>query len=323
MISIIIPIFNEAENLPLLRERLTAASPAWRDDYEIVLVDDGSTDESSRLMRAMAEEDAHFTIVTLSRNFGHQAAVSAGLQCAKGDAVVIMDGDLQDPPEELHRFLDKWREGYHVVYAIRRNRKENVLKRAAYASFYRILQAISDIHIPLDSGDFCVMDRRVVNVVNNELPEQIRFVRGLRAYAGFRQIGVAYDRAGRAAGESKYTFRKLMKLALDGIFGFSTFPLRIATYLGFFISLTSFAVAAVYLFARFFDIKILGRTPGDVGGFATLAVGMFFLGGITLTVLGVIGEYVGRIYLEVKRRPQYIVDSVYAKPVAGKAHQVL
>ncbi len=181
-------------------------------------------------MQKIAEQDPHFKIVTLSRNFGHQPAISAGISIAKGDAVVIMDGDLQDPPEELPRFLAKWQEGYEVVYAIRTKRKEGLFKRIAYKSFYKLLDFISDIEIPLDSGDFCVMDKKVVRVLNEEMPEQLRFVRGLRAFAGFKQIGVKYERAERNAGEVKYTFSKLVKLALDGLFGFSIFPLRYRIY---------------------------------------------------------------------------------------------
>ncbi|MCL4133228.1 UNVERIFIED_CONTAM: hypothetical protein GTU68_057791 [Idotea baltica] len=180
MISIVIPIFNEEENIPNLYARLTAAAPSWKEDYEIVLVDDGSSDSSLEIMMELVQKDAHVRLIKLSRNFGHQPAISAGIQEAKGDAVVIMDGDLQDPPEELYRFLDKWREGYQVVYAIRTKRKEGFFKKIAYATFYRMLAAISEIDIPLDSGDFCVMDRKVVNAIVKEMPEQIRFVRGLQ-----------------------------------------------------------------------------------------------------------------------------------------------
>ncbi len=311
MISIIVPVYNEAENLPELYRRLTAASPSWKEAYEIILVDDGSNDSSPLMMRQLADSDPHLKIVRFSRNFGHQAAISAGIREAKGDAVVIMDGDLQDPPEELHRFLEKWREGYEVVYAIRTNRKEGLPKRVAYKVFYRLLALISDIDIPLDSGDFCVMDRRVVRVLNDLIPENIRFVRGLRAFAGFRQTGVRYERSERYAGEVKYSFRKLLKLAMDGLFNFSVLPLRLATFLGFIISLPSFFLGIFFIVHRLFGFKVLGYSPSDTPGLATLAVGMFFLGGVMLIILGIIGEYIGRIYHEVKRRPFYIVDKVY------------
>jgi len=313
MISIVIPIFNEEENLQNLYNRLTAAAPSWGEDYEIVLVDDGSRDSSLTMMRVMAEKDAHVRVVKLSRNFGHQPAISAGIKIAKGDAIVIMDGDLQDPPEELHRFLDKWREGYEVVYAIRTKRKEGFFKKMAYSTFYRILAWISDIEIPLDSGDFCVMDRKVVNVLVHEMPEQLRFVRGMRAFAGFNQVGVTYERAERAAGEVKYTFKKLVQLALDGLFGFSSFPLRLATYMGFLISIPSFFLGIFFVLHRLIGFKVFGHAPEETPGTASLAVGMYFLGGVILIILGILGEYIGRIYIEVKKRPFFVIDEVIEK----------
>ena len=311
MISIVIPILNEQENLNQLKERLIQASPLWNEDFEIILVDDGSNDKSLEIMKSFSSNDNRFRIIKLSRNFGHQAAISAGIKMSKGDAVIVMDGDLQDPPEELPRFLKKWREGFHVVYAIRKNRKEAWYKKIAYKVFYRLLSKISDIEIPLDSGDFCVMDRKVVDILNDKILEQNRFVRGLRAYAGFKQIGVEYDRAERAAGQVKYTFKKLLQLALNGLFDFSAFPLRLATYLGLIVSFFSFFSGIFFLIHRIFDFKIFGHSPADVPGIASLALGVFFLGGVTLLVLGIIGEYLGRIYFEVKKRPFYIIEDVY------------
>lgn len=313
MISIVIPIYNEEENLQNLYTRLTNAAPSWKEDYEIVLIDDGSRDSSLTMMRVMAEKDSHVRVIKLSRNFGHQPAISAGIQEAKGDAIIIMDGDLQDPPEELYRFLDKWREGYEVVYAVRTKRKEGFFKKLAYSSFYRIMAAISDIEIPLDSGDFCVMDRKVVNVLVHDMPEQIRFIRGMRAYAGFKQIGVTYERAERAAGEVKYTFKKLVQLALDGLFGFSSFPLRLSTYLGISIAIPSLIIGVFFLVHRMFGFKVFGHTPEETPGLASLAVGMFFLGGVMLTMLGIIGEYISRIYIEVKKRPFFVIDEIIEK----------
>ena len=313
MISIVIPIYNEEENLQNLYTRLTDAAPSWKEDYEIVLIDDGSRDSSLTMMRVMAEKDSHVRVIKLSRNFGHQPAISAGIQEAKGDAIIIMDGDLQDPPEELYRFLDKWREGFDVVYAVRTKRKEGFFKKLAYSSFYRLMAAISDIEIPLDSGDFCVMDRKVVNVLVHDMPEQIRFIRGMRAYAGFKQIGVTYERAERAAGEVKYTFKKLVQLALDGLFGFSSFPLRLSTYLGISIAIPSLMIGVFFLVHRLFGFKVFGHTPEETPGLASLAVGMFFLGGVMLTMLGIIGEYISRIYIEVKKRPFFVIDEIIEK----------
>ncbi|MDA3883764.1 MAG: glycosyltransferase family 2 protein [Bacteroidales bacterium] len=313
MISIVIPLLNEEENVEQLYARLTESSPLWKEDYEILFVDDGSTDNTLCLLQNICQQDSRISIVKLTRNFGHQAAISAGMAASKGDAVIIMDGDLQDPPEELPRFLKKWREGYQVVYAIRTKRKENIIKRIAYSLFYRILHKISDIEIPLDSGDFCVMDRKVVDTLTKEMLEQSRFVRGLRAYAGYKQIGVEYVRAERAAGEVKYTFKKLLKLAMDGLFDFSTVPLKLATYLGFIISIPSFIIGIFFIFHRLLDFKVLGHSPSDTPGLATLTVGMFFLGGIMMIMLGVIGEYIARIYFEVKKRPFYIIEEIISQ----------
>lgn len=313
MISIVIPLLNEQENIQNLYNRLVNASTTWNEDFEVILVNDGSTDDSPRLLDELANSDSRFKIIHFSRNFGHQPAISAGIKHAKGDAVVIMDGDLQDPPEELKVFLDKWKEGYDVVYAIRTKRKEGFFKKLAYATFYRLLRAISDIKIPLDSGDFCVMDKKVVAAINHEMPEHIRFVRGLRAYAGFKQVGVAYERQERAAGEVKFTFKKLIKLALDGLFGFSTFPLRMATYLGLMVAFPSFLMGVFFILHRVLNFKILGYSPQDTPGIATLAVAIFFLSGVMLIILGIIGEYIGRIYIEVKKRPFYIIDKVVSK----------
>jgi len=311
MISVVIPIYNEESLLPILFTRLADSASSWKEDYEIILVDDGSIDRSFELMLDMVQKDKHFRIIKFSRNFGHQPAISAGIELAKGDAVVIMDGDLQDPPEELHRFLQKWREGYDVVYAIRTKRKENLFKRISYSFFYRILRMISDIDIPLNSGDFCVMDRKVVITLNDKMPENIRFIRGLRAYAGFKQIGVEYERAERMAGKSKYSFSKLFKLALDGLLSFSVLPLRLATFLGFIISSCSFILALFYIVQRVLNFPLFGRSATEAPGFATLIVVIFFLIGIILIILGIIGEYIGRIYIEVKRRPSYIIENVY------------
>ena len=301
-LSVIIPVFNEAENLPTLHGRLTRALVNLGMEYEIVLVDDGSQDQSPDILRRLEAEDQRIVIVEFARNFGHQVAISAGLEQSRGRVVCIMDADLQDPPEVLHTFLAKWREGWEVVYAIRTERKEWWGKRLAYAGFYRLLQRVANIDIPLDAGDFCVMDRRVVDLLVR-MPERNRFVRGIRSWVGFKQIGVPYERHARHAGAPKYTFRKLLYLALDGLISFSHMPLRIITLLGFSVSFLSFLVALFYLVKKF----TLGT---GVPGFTTLVVSIFFLSGIQLMTIGVIGEYIGRISDEVKRRPLYVARRV-------------
>lgn len=310
MITLVIPVHNEEPVLPLLFSRIRSASAAWNEPYEVILIDDGSTDRSLQILESEAASDPHIVVIKLSRNFGHQAAITAGLIHSRGDATVILDADLQDPPEEIARFLEKWRAGYHVVYGIRTSRKEGIAMRAAYSLFYRALHAVSDIDIPRDSGDFCLMDRKVVDTLNQLLPETVRFVRGLRAYAGFKQIGVPYERHARAAGSASYTARQLIGLAINGLFGFSMLPLRLASIFGFLIAIPSFLVGIFLIVQRIVGFQFLGRNATDVPGVATLGVGIFFMSGLILIMLGLLGEYLGRIYLEVKKRPLYIVESV-------------
>lgn len=312
MISLVIPVFNEEENLPLLWSRITeSASALWGgEDFEAVFVDDGSSDRSVEILTALSKDHPEIRVVKLSRNFGHQAALSAGLHYARGDAIVLMDADLQDPPEVVADFLQKWRQGWDVVYAVRKARKEIFWKRWSYGLFYRILRSLSNVDIPSDSGDFCLMDRRVVQVIKNEMPEQTRFLRGLRAYAGFRQVGVAYDRPERAGGKAKYSFSDLVQLAVSGVVGFSFVPLRIATWIGFLVAVPSFLVGLFFLIHRIFGFPFLGRYATETPGLATLVVGQFFLGGLILIMLGILGEYIGRIYLEVQKRPSFIVDEI-------------
>lgn len=309
MISIVIPVYNESENIALISERIRSSSKDWDVSYEIIFVNDGSSDDTGEKVRLEMNGSSEIILIQLSRNFGHQAAISAGIDYAKGDAVVLMDGDLQDPPEVISDFINKWKMGNDVVYGIRTDRKESSTMRISYSFFYNLLSWIGNIEIPKHSGDFCLMDRKVVNVLL-KMPEQIRFVRGLRAYAGFKQIGVAFERDHRASGRSKYTQRKLIGLAADGLFGFSIVPLRVASYIGLFVAAASFLVGIFFIVHRIVDFKLFGYSPADVPGLASLAVGLFFLFGITLMILGLIGEYIGRIYLEVKQRPQYVVDEI-------------
>lgn len=316
MISIVLPFYNEQETLPTLYARLTAAAQHWNDDYEVIAVDDGSRDATPEMLDAITREDPHWKLLRFSRNFGHQAAVSAGLCYSSGDAVVIMDSDLQDPPEELHRFLDKWREGYQVVYAIRTKRKENIFKRTAYAAFYRLLKYLSSIDIPLDAGDFCVMDRSVIEVLR-ALPERTRFVRGLRSWAGFRQIGVAYERDARYAGDVKYTFRKLLQLAVNGILSFSSAPLRLASWLGVMTCATAAGLIALIVLWRITNLQFGGMTPGQVTGWTSLVSLILFLAGVQMLLIGAIGEYLARVFDEVQGRPPWIIG--YASGFEGSA----
>ncbi|MBI3411241.1 MAG: glycosyltransferase family 2 protein [Planctomycetes bacterium] len=301
-LSVVVPLFNEEENLQELHRRLTAALAMLEEDYELVLVNDGSRDATPHLLNDLAEADAHVVAVHLSRNFGHQAAVCAGLDEARGAAVIVMDGDLQDPPEALGQFLEKWRSGNDVVYAVRTKRKENWLKRAGYFLFYRMLRAVSDLEIPLDSGDFCLMDRRVVDALK-ALPERQRFVRGLRSFVGFRQIGVRYERAAREAGQPKYTLTALMRLAMDGLIGFSSAPLNAICYMGA-LSL----VATLALLGCWLTNSVAGTEPP--AGLNGISLALLFIGSVQLLSLGIIGQYLRRIFQEVKGRPTYITQEV-------------
>ena len=305
MISLLIPCHNESPVLETLYARVSRAAATAGEPYEVLLVDDGSTDDTWERMRTLHAKDARWKALRLARNFGHQAAVTAALRHARGDAVMILDADLQDPPEELSRFLAKWREGYDVVYAIRRKRKEGLLLRSCYALFYRGLGRLADIPIPHDAGDFCLIDRKVVDVING-MPEHNRFVRGLRAWAGHRQIGLEYERAKRVGGEPSYTVAKLLRLAVDGMFSFSIAPLRLATWLGLAASAFALAAAAFTLFQRIFVEYFRSIGNALPPGFATTIIAIFFLGGVQLICLGVIGEYIGRIYEEVKNRPLWV-----------------
>ncbi|MEW6602063.1 MAG: glycosyltransferase family 2 protein [Nitrospirota bacterium] len=304
-ISVVIPCYNEQAVLPALFQRMTNAAAVWGTEWEIICVDDGSSDNTLDLLVKQHEMDPRWCVISFSRNFGHQTAVSAGIFHSTGDVVIVIDADLQDPPEEISRFIEKWREGYDIVYAVRQHRKEGILKKFSYWSFYRIMSKMIDFELPLDSGDFCLMDRKIVDVINS-MPERNRFVRGLRAWSGFRQIGVVYERHARAAGEAKYDFKKLRRLAMDGIVSFSTVPLAVAAHFGLLISSLSFLGIIVFIIQRLFPsyFKAIGLAPGP-GLVITIAI--LFLGGVQLIFLGVIGQYLGRIYDEVKQRPLWII----------------
>lgn len=303
--SLILPIYNEEETIPVLYKRLSEVLCVLEGggDCEIIFINDGSVDGSLSVLKKLHSKDKRVKIINFSRNFGHQTAVTAGLENVSGDLVAVMDADLQDPPEILRKFFAKLEEGYDVVYAIRTRRKEGWHKVSMYKFFYRLLQTFSSIAIPLDSGDFCVMSARAVKALNS-LPERNRFVRGLRSWLGFKQIGIEYERDRRYAGKSKYPLIKLIKLALDGLFSFSYLPLRILTVFGFLTFLASVfgSLLAIY-FKYFTDSYAL------VPGFATTIILISFMGGLNMLSIGLVGEYIARIYDEVKQRPNYIIES--------------
>jgi dolichol-phosphate mannosyltransferase len=306
-LSIVVPCFNEVKVLPLLVARLNDTLGKREQSWEVLLVDDGSTDETLHLLCEIAAGDSRFKVLAFSRNFGHQCAICAGLEAAIGLAVGVIDADLQDPPEIL---LQCWRavqQGADVAYAVRRKRKEVLWKRVAYKLFYRLLHTLSDVGIPMDSGDFCVMSRRVVDMLI-KFPERNIFMRGLRAWVGFKQVAVEYDRPPRAAGEPKYSVRRLLHLAIDGLFSFSVSPLRLATYAGLLTVGLSLIYGIFTLVWRIAGFRFMGHTAGELPGWTTLITGLLFLHGIELLILGVIGEYIGRIYTEAKQRPRYIVQ---------------
>jgi dolichol-phosphate mannosyltransferase len=312
LLSIVVPCFNEKEVISLTYRRLVEVLGDRGFGLQIVFVDDGSTDCTSELAIRFSNEDPRVKTVLLSRNFGHQAAVSAGLANADGDAVVVIDADLQDPPEVVIQMLEKWSDGADVVYGIRTKRKETFLKRIGYKYFYRLFQRLANIDAPSDAGDFSLIDRRVLAVIN-DLPEKNRFFRGLRAWSGFRQAGIVYERHPRAAGATKYPFAKLMRLAADGIFNFSTVPLTGVFLMGAFMSSVSFTVLLLILVLRIFDIPIFGMRASDVQGFSTTILTILLIGGIQLVSTGVLGEYIGRIYHEIKGRPPYVIRDMVVK----------
>jgi polyisoprenyl-phosphate glycosyltransferase len=315
LISIVTPCFNEEQSLSTLyRELNRVFAPRTDIDCQFVFVDDGSTDRTAEILAGLSASDSRVTVVTLSRNFGHQPAIGAGLAQARGDAVIVCDADLQDPPEIMPEMVDRWREGTDVVYAVRSSREGNAVKRAAYHLFYRLLNSLSELQIPADCGDFGLMDRKVVDAIN-ELPERNRFVRGLRAWVGYVQSPLAYHRPERELGKTKYSFSRLLRLAFDGIFDFSTRPLTFIFLMGLLSSALSLGGFAFFLAHRLIGFKVLGHTPGEVPGITSVVLAIFFFGGVQLLAIGVLGEYVGRIYQEVKRRPAFIVKAVNGLPV--------
>jgi polyisoprenyl-phosphate glycosyltransferase len=298
--TIIAPVFNEKDCLDTLHERITKVMNFTRETWELVLVDDGSTDGSTDMIRKLAKSDPHVHPVIFARNFGHQIAVTAGLDYSRGEAVVIIDADLQDPPEVILEMIKKWKEGFQVVYAVRAEREgESWFKKFTASAFYRLILKITEVKIPLDTGDFRLMDRQVVSVMNS-MREHQRFLRGMSAWVGFKQIGVSYKREARFAGKTKYPFKKMVKLAMNAFFGFSYVPLQIAMTAGFILLFLTFlgVITVIVLLALAISTYLRG---------IVILTAIFLVGGVQLISLGILGEYIGRIYEEVKHRPLYIV----------------
>jgi len=303
-LSIVVPVFNETEVIDAFYTRIKGVVDSIEHiTYELIFVDDGSSDNSYNKLIGLADEDENVKIIKFSRNFGHQIAITAGIDISDGDAVVVIDSDLQDPPEVIKDFFNKWRQGYDVVYGVRKIRKgESRTKLLTARVFYRLLKTLIKIDIPLDTGDFRLISRRVADHFK-KFNEKDRFVRGLTSWVGFKQVGVFYDRDKRYAGETKYPYKKMIKFALDGITSFSSIPLKLSSWLGYLTSIIAFLYAC-----SVFVQKLLGYT---VQGWATIMVGMLFIGGVQLICLGIIGEYIGRIFNESKQRPMYIIDQIY------------
>ncbi len=312
--SLIIPVYNEEETLPEMYLRVRAVMDQLDGDVELILVNDGSRDRSLAFLRDLHEKDPRVCYLSFARNFGHQIAVTAGLNFVRGDAIIILDADLQDPPELIPALVEQWKQGYQVVYAQRTQRhKESWIKRLPAYIFYRLMRRLADVDIPLDTGDFCLMDRRVVDVLNS-MPERNRYIRGLRSWVGLQQTSIHFERDPRFAGEVKYTFRKSLSLAANGLVTFSRVPLRLSTYVGLLAAVVAVVMAILVLYWRLF----VPNSP--LTGFATIMIAVFFLGAVQLVSIGILGEYVGRIYEEVKGRPLYVLSEVagFAEELTNK-----
>lgn len=311
--SVVVPVFNEGAIVQKFYARFRDVALRCPGPYELILVDDGSSDDSFAHLLVLHQQDPAVKIIRLARNFGHQIAISAGLAHAAGEMVAVMDSDLQDPPEILPTMIGRLEEGYDIAYGVRSIRaEEGWFKRFTSHLFYRVLRSVAEIRIPLDAGDFCLMRRHVVEAMNR-LPERNRFLRGLRSWFGFKQIGVPYERGSRVGGSTKFTFSKMFRFSLDGMLSFSNVPLRFASYLGFLASAVSFMGIGIVLYFRLF-------TKASIPGFATVSILVLFVGGIQLLTIGVLGEYLGRISDEVKQRPLYVTSALIgweSPPVPG------
>jgi len=302
--SLVIPIYNEEDTIVELYRRVSAVMNGLDGQSELILINDGSSDRSLNMLRDLRNKDDRIRYLSLARNFGHQIAVTAGLNFAQGDAVIVLDADLQDPPELIPEMIELWQQDYQVVYAQRTKRlKESWFKRSTAFLFYRLLKFLADVDIPADTGDYCLMDRKVVEILNS-MPERNRYIRGLRAWIGFRQTSVRFERDPRFAGEVKYTFRKSLSLAINSLVSFSRVPLRFSTYLGLLSAFLSLLMAILVLYWRIFEVK------SPITGLATIMIAIFFLGSVQLIGIGILGEYIGRIYEEIKGRPLYTLAEV-------------
>jgi glycosyltransferase involved in cell wall biosynthesis len=311
--SIVVPVYNEAEVLQALYQRLMHVIDGLGEPSEIIFVNDGSGDASPLLLHQLSVTDARVKYVSLSRNFGHQVAITAGLDYSSGQAVVVMDADLQDPPEVIPQLVEKWRQGFDVVFAVRESRRsDRLFKRMTAALFYRLLRRLAATEIPVDTGDFRLMSRRAVEVLKS-LPERSRFMRGLASWIGFRQASVTFARQARHAGKTKYPVRRMLRFALTGITSFSFVPLQLASYLGFLVSLVSLVYMVYAIGIKLFTARV-------VQGWTSVIVAVLFIGGVQLISLGILGEYIGRIYEEVKRRPLYVVEEAVGFEPNGHKH---
>ena len=312
--SLVIPVYNEESTIPELYRRVSAVMDGLDDTAETIFINDGSRDHTLTLLRELHDRDDRVVYLSLARNFGHQIAVTAGLNYVRGKVIIVLDADLQDPPELIPDMLALWRQGYHVVYAKRTKRvQESWFKRLCAYVFYRLLKQLANVDIPTDTGDFCLMDRQVVDLLN-QMPERNRYIRGLRSWVGFNQTAIEFERDPRFAGDVKYTFTKSFALAVNGLVSFSSIPLRLSTYLGLFSAFAAIIMAILVLYWRIF-------TPNStLTGFATIAIAIFFLGAVQLISIGILGEYIGRIYEEVKGRPLYTLAEVGRKKLRS-THQ--
>ncbi|MFA5145952.1 MAG: glycosyltransferase family 2 protein [Candidatus Omnitrophota bacterium] len=313
LLSIVVPVYNEESNLSIFYDRLNKSLESIGYGYEVIFVDDGSGDDSITVMKDLRDQDSRVRIISFSRNFGHQIALTAGIDKASGDAVIVMDADLQHPPEIIKDLISRWEDGYDVVYTIRKDTEgAGLFKKATSAFFYKVLSKISRIDVSPGIADFRLMDKKVIRSFRT-IRERSRFIRGLVKWVGFKQIGVEYVAPARYSGNSKYSIRKMMRLAVDGITSFSWFPLQVATYFGLLVSFFSFAYTLYAIFIRLFTSKA-------VPGWSSLLIAVTFIGGVQLVFLGIIGEYIGRIFEEVKGRPIYIVNEAigFAENVLNK-----